>query len=51
MAAVLVIGNLSDGHRIVGPYDDICEALAFADLEANNEEYWAMTLTAPEVTL
>lgn len=40
---VVLVGNISEGYRAVGPYEDMSEAF-----EAHfGEEIWAMTLEAP----
>ena len=40
---VVLIGNISEGYRAVGPYEDMEEAF-----EAHfGEEVWLMTLDAP----
>ena len=41
---ILVIGNLSDGFRFVGPFDDFDDATLYVTDERIDEDNWVATL-------
>jgi hypothetical protein len=46
--SVLVIGNLSEGFRFVGPFDSHEEADEYSRLKADAFSDWIATLEPPE---
>lgn len=45
---ILVIGNLADGFRFIGPFADFDEASEYSNRFGNGSQDWIATLESPE---
>jgi len=45
---VLVIGNLNEGFRFIGPFDDFDEAAEYSQKFGQDAWDWVATLESPE---
>jgi hypothetical protein len=48
MKSCLIVGNPVDGIRIVGPFDDSDDAIAFAEASLKHEQWLVTSLEAWE---
>jgi hypothetical protein len=47
---VVIVGNLVDGFRFVGPFADFDDASVYSDRFESGSADWIAVLEAPEVT-
>jgi hypothetical protein len=45
---VIVTGNPGDGFSILGPFNELDEAIEWAEESLRGEEWWTMKMVQPE---